>query len=211
MTAVVGATETEGRVALVRTHQLGAATTGATAEWDWLLVMALGVDDTIGVMEYFDVDHEPAARRRFEELTTGPPAMSGDAPSSVTELLDPTAAAFASRDWEFVREHLALDVELLDRRSTVRSERTVGPDGIVELFRGFADVGFDTLDQGLVDVRGQHLALVRRTYRSARDDELEMLVVVETDEQHRAQSVVLFDPDDLVAARDELDNRWSRG
>ena len=133
--AVVAATETNGRVALVRTHQLGIAVAGTVAAWDWLLVIALDAEDTIGRMEYFELDDEPAARGRFEELADG--AASADPPSSVTELLEPTALAFASRDWEFVRRHLADDVELVDRRSTVRSDLTFGRDGVIELFRGF--------------------------------------------------------------------------
>ncbi len=209
--AVVAAIGARGRVAPVLTHQFGTATTSSQAEWDWLLVITLGADERIDRMEYFDVDDAEHVAARVAELVAGRPPASSDAASSVTELLDPIAAAFAARDWDLVRARLAPDVELVDRRSTVSSDRTVGPDGIVELFRGFADVGFDSIEQGLLDIRGQHLALVRRTYRSSGGDELEMLVVAETDAEHRARRVVLFDPDDLAAARAEFDARGNNG
>ena len=128
----------------------------------------------------------------------------------MTALLDPLAAAFAARDWDWLRDRFAADIAVEDRRTTVNAGPAVGPESVAALFRGFADVGFETLDQEPIANVGDRLALLRRVYRSAAGFELAMLAVAEANVQGLAAGLVLFDLDELDAALAELDARFER-
>lgn len=90
------------------------------------------------------------------------------------------------------------------------SHHAEGSDAVVGLMRGFADVGFETLDNIHVASRGDRLVLLRRISRTATGFELRMLLVVETDAAGLIASLVLLDVDAIVAALDELEIRFAR-
>ena len=98
-------------------------------------------------------------------------------------------------------------MELRDLRSTVSSHVATGADPVIELLRGFADVGFVAMRNELVDGRGDRLALFRRTYRTETGFELVMLALAERNDTGLISGMVLFDADDLDAATAELDRR----
>jgi hypothetical protein len=168
----------------------------------------------VRLVTIFDLDAIDAA---VEELETRHLAIIGenarandvDPANAVTALLDPQAAAFAARDWDWPRDRFAVDIAVEDRRTTVNAGPAVGRS-VAALFRGFADVGFETLDQEPIATRGDRLALLRRVYRSAAGFELAMLAVVEANVQGLAAGLVLFDLDELDAALAELDARFER-
>ncbi len=81
----------------------------------------------------------------------------------------------------------------------------VGPDAIAELFRGYGEVGFETLEQRPVAVHGERFALVHRVYRTTTGFELAMLAVVSADHEGRSDRIVLFDSEDLGAATAEFE------
>ena len=172
-------------------------------------------DGRVRLVTIFDLDARDAA---VEELDTRHLAIMGedaraknvDRANAVTELLGPQAAAFAARDWDWIRSRLAVDIAVEDRRTTVNAGPAVGRESVIALFRGFADVGFETLDQEPIATRGDRLALLRRVYRSATGFELAMLAVAEANVQGLAGGLVLFDLDELDAALAELDARFER-
>jgi len=172
-------------------------------------------DGRARLVTIFDLDALDAA---VEELDTRHVAIIGDdsrannvdLANAVTGLLDPQAAAFAARDWDWLRDRLAVDIAVEDRRTTVNAGPAVGRESVIALFRGFADVGFETLDQEPIATRGDRLALLRRVYRSAAGFELAMLAVAEANVQGLAGGLVLFDLDELEAALAELDARFER-
>ena len=129
-----------------------------------------------------------------------PPSGLGD---GVTE-------AFARRDWAWVRARIADDIELRDLRSTVSSHVAEGADAVIELLQGFADVGFVTMRSELVDARGDHHLLFRRTYRTEAGFELVMLALAERNGNGLITGMVLYDADDLDAARAELESARRR-
>ena len=137
-------------------------------------------------------------------------AKNVDPANAVTAFLDLQAAAFAARDWDWHRDRFAVDIAVEDRRATVNAGPAVGRASVAALFRGFADVGFETLDQEPIATRGDRLGLLRRVYRSAAGFELAMLAVVEANVQGLAAGLVLFDLDELDAALAELDARFER-
>jgi len=155
----------------------------------------------------FDEDDLATALDELEHRAITNLASTNARPASLAQ---PVSAAFAARDWDWIRARVAPDVALEDRRSTVSSHRAVGPDAVVDLFRGFADVGFETLDNIHLASRGDRLALLRRVYRTATGFELEMLALVETDSERLIVSLVLFDAEALVPALDELEVRYAR-
>ena len=148
--------------------------------------------------------------QRHAALAAGPADVVPIPASQPASLAQSLSSAFAARDWEWLRGRVAPDATVEDRRSTVSSHRVVGAEAVSALFRGFADVGFETLDNIHVASRGDHLVLLRRVYRSAAGFELEMLAVVETDADGLMASLVLFDVDAMVPALDELEIRYAR-
>jgi len=118
-----------------------------------------------------------------------------------------SSEAFARRDWDWIRTHITDDIELHDHRSTVSSHVASGADAVIELLRGFADVGFVSMRNEVVEARGDRLALFRRTYRTEAGFELVMLAAAERNEAGLIVGMVLFDADDLDAATAELERR----
>ena len=172
-------------------------------ELSTLVLVETEPDGRFRLVTIFDLDDHATA---VEELET----RHLDRANALTELLDPQAAAFAARDWVWLSDRLAVDIAVEDRRTTVNAGPAVGRESVIALFRGFADVGFESLDQEVVATRGDRHVLLRRVYRSGGGFELAMLAVVEADRQGLAGGLVLFDPDELDAALAELDARSER-
>jgi ketosteroid isomerase-like protein len=200
--AYVTAIRARGRTALVTTHQHGTATVGGHAIWDFHTVVSGDAEGRVVSLEYFDADRWDDARARFDESPAAP------APEPALGVIgDGVSEAFARRDWEWIRTQIAEDIELRDLRSTVSSHVATGADAVIELLRGFADVGFVTMRNELLEARGTRLPLFRRTYRTEAGFELIMLALAERNDAGLIAGMVLFDADDLDAARAELDRR----
>jgi len=172
-------------------------------------------DGRVRLVTIFDLDAidtavEEMETRHLAIMREDARANNLDLANAVTGLLDPQAAAFAARDWDWLRDRLAVDIAVEDRRTTVNAGPAAGRESVIALFRGFADVGFETLEQEPIATRGDRLALLRRVYRSAAGFELAMLAVAEANVQGLAAGLVLFDPDELDAALAELDARFER-
>jgi hypothetical protein len=204
VTAYITRIRTLGRVLLATTHQRGSAAGGGEASWDFHAVATVGADDRITRHEYFDADRWDDARARFDALTRG---AAPDAAETSRELARTVTDAFAARDWGAIRALTGDDVHLVDRRSTVSSHDAYGADAVIALLRGFADVGFVSMENEVLATRGSGLNLLRRTFRTDSGFELQMLAVAQLGADARRASLVLFDVDDLDAATAELDRR----
>jgi class 3 adenylate cyclase/tetratricopeptide (TPR) repeat protein len=197
--AYVASIHARGRAALVTTHQQGTALVGGGVTWDFHTVVTSTRDGRVLALEYHDTDRWVDARARFEEAAASEVAAANLA-RTVTD-------AFATRDWDAIRALVSDDVHLVDRRSTVSSHDAVGSDAVVELLRGFADVGFVTMENELVAARDGGVTLLRRTFRTEAGFELQMLAVAQLAEGGHGAALVLFDVDDLTTATAELDRR----
>ena len=124
------------------------ALVGGHATWDFHTVVD-GRSRTAGSrrLEYFDHDRWDDAVALFDERSAEPE------PGAPAALADGVSEAFARRDWDWIRTQITDDIELRDLRSTVSSHVAVGADAVIELLRGFADVGFVTMRNELVDAR----------------------------------------------------------
>jgi hypothetical protein len=195
---------TDGRVLLATTHQRGSATGGGEASWDFHAVATVGPDERITRHEYFDADRWDDALARFESLAAG---EATDATEASLEFARTVTGAFAARDWDAIRALTGDDVHLVDRRSTVSSHDAIGADAVIALLRGFADVGFVSMENEVLETRGYGLNLLRRTFRTESGFELQMLAVAQLGADERRAGLVLFDVDDIDAATAELDRR----
>jgi hypothetical protein len=198
--AYITSIRTHGRVVLATTHQRGTATGGGEASWDFHTVATVGPDDRIASHEYFDADRWDDAVARFDERSATATVTAEGLARTVTD-------AFAARDWDVIRGLVGDDVRLVDRRSTVSSHDAVGADAVIELLRGFADVGFVSMENELVAARDGGVNLLRRTFRTESGFELQMLAVAQLAAEGRGGALVIFDVDDLDAATAELDRR----
>ncbi len=202
-----------GRVSLQVQHQHSTTPEGNRYTWFRNTATQHGADGRIVRCEYFPEDRWDDALALFDDWSSESEELPSPAAQSPAELIASISAAFEARDWDWIRSRTAPGIQLEDRRSTVSSQAAFGVDAVIDLFRGFADVGFETLEQTPLATRGEGLVLLHRTYRSQGGFELEMLVVAEAADERLGGSIVLFDADHLVDALDELDRRYrqSRG
>ena len=174
---------------------------GNTYEWVRVAVGRFNAEVLVERIEFFPEDRWDDAVALFDEWAD---ATEADDDSS-QPFYAAAPEAFAARAWDAIRDRLAPEVELHDRRSTVSSSSVVGPDTIAALLRSYREVGFETLEQRPVAIHGERLALVHRVYRTTTGFELAMLAVVSADHEGRSDRIVLFDAEDLEAATAEFE------
>ncbi|MDT5372175.1 MAG: hypothetical protein QOC62_6606, partial [Mycobacterium sp.] len=132
--------------------------------------------------------------------------------SRVTERVLAYAAA---RDWEAMARMLAADYSSDDRRRVVNAGIRHGRDAEIENFRAAADIGFTDATSSVIATRGERLVLsrLRGSQRDQRPETfgIDMLGVIESNADERIAATVVFDPDDIDAAFEELDARYVAG
>jgi class 3 adenylate cyclase len=181
----------------------GTSRSGFAAEWRVVNVLMFE-GDLISRQELFDDVDLDAALARFDELNASAPQRENDAIRTRARLAD----AINRRDLEGFVALTAADGRYEDRRKGFRDE---GP------IRNAARAFFATLplNWGLetepVAVRGSHLGLTRERYRDTSEADRpitgEALVLTEATDG-LARHGILFDPDDINGAFDELTARW---
>lgn len=209
------------RIYIEAVHQLtdlGAVTTHVARstsregfEAEWRITSFFIVDgDAINRYEIYDEADIDAAIARFEQLSR--PARRLE--NAATRVNEQIWACFDARDWNRMNVLFADDMRHDDRRRTVGAGVLHGREAQIEDMRVVADIGVSpTID--VIATRGEHLALTRTRF-SGIDQEpqaflVEVLTVIEIDGDDRLAAVVAFDPDDIVAAFEELDARYLAG
>ena len=194
----------------VVTH-VGAGTSKEGFDGEWRMINVVVVDgDLISRCEMFDEADIDAALVRFDELNRPAPQL-GNAASRVYERF---WDHYAARDWDGMAELYAEGIHTDDRRRVVNAG--VQQDRDVELanMRSLAEIDAN-ITSTMVAIRGDHLLLsrVNSSNRGVQHGEFdaEMLVVIEIDADDRIAAGVLFDPDDIDAAFEELDGRYLAG
>ena len=183
-------------------------TAGGEVEWVFHSVNLVDASGRSRRMEFFAADEFAAASERLHELATPAPTLLTN---ETVRRLAVYNAAFATRDWARLANLFADDVVNDDRRSTVSSGVTEGRAAMVDLVRGLADVGFTSVEQLPIAVRGEQLALVRRIWHNDDGLDLSLLSTMETDGDSRFTRSVLWNDDNLAAALAELDTRYFTG
>jgi hypothetical protein len=178
---------------------------------EWRSVDLLTVEgDLINRIEIFDEADLDAALARFDELQPHARRLENAASAKHARL----TACVATRDWNGLSEILADDIAIDDRRRVVNSGITYGRDAAVANMAGVIDVGLTNVSSTVIATRGDRLDLCR-TRVSGEDRpeafQVEFLSVVEVDADQLIVARILFDPEDIDSAFEELDARYMAG
>lgn len=183
---------------------------GFKAEWRSIAVITVDRDliDRLEVFEEADLD---AALARFEELHPQPRRLE----NAASQAYERFRSHFAARDWAAMAELLTADTILDDHRRVVNAEIRRGRDVEIANMRAFAEIGARRSTATVIATRGEHLVLCRTCISGEGDQpgqfRIEMLLIIETTTDRRILARVAYDPDDIVAAFDELDRRYLAG
>ena len=158
----------------------------------------------------FDESDLDAALARFDELHPQMPRLENAAGRIVERYL----AHFAARDWAALAELLADDIIADDRRRVVNAGIRRGRDVHIADNRVVVEVSAPTVSSSVIATRGERLALAHvRIVNRVMSGEVgaEVLGIAEIDADERIVALVIFDPDDIDAAFEELDARYLAG
>ena len=193
----------------------GTTPEGNRYEWDYATVARVDTAGLLAEEHFFPIEQWDDARARFDEWSQPPEPETADTPVSATALSnratraqDAYNAAFAARDWDAMAASYTDEIVNDDRRTGVSSGVTVGREQILELVRGLVEVGFTTVTTVPIAIRGEGLALLRRTWHQADGFDLPLLAVGEVDADGRTTANVMFDVEDMSGALAELERRY---
>ncbi|GAA4290118.1 BTAD domain-containing putative transcriptional regulator [Mycobacterium paraffinicum] len=179
---------------------------------EWRMIQVLIVEgDRISRCELFDEADLDAALTRFDQLSRPAPQLA----NAASRVLEQFLAHFARRDWDAMAEHLAGDFCSDDRRSVINAGIRRGREAEMANWRATGEVWKTDVRATVVATRGQRLMLSRFTF--ATQDSLPeafqaaALAVIEVNADNRFAATVVFDPDDIDAAFEELDGRYLAG
>jgi len=197
-------------IGAVVTHVIeGTSEQGFDAEWR-TIALSTYKGDKMNRCELFDESDLDAALARFDELerqTRLPENAASRAHARLT-------ACVAATDWNGLSEILADDIAIDDRRRVVNSGITHGREAAVANMGSVIDVGLTDVSSTVIATRGDRLDLCRTSVSGEDRPEafqIEFLSVVEIDADQRIAARVLFEPEDIDAAFEELDARYLAG
>ena len=188
----------------------GTSQEGFDAEWRGVQILTVE-GDVINRSELFDEADLDSALARFDELN--PPARRPE--NAASRVAERFSTHFAARDWGTIAETLADDISTDDRRRVVGAGLRQGRDAVNAELSAVTEIGVESATSDTIATRGERLVLSRaRTW--GRDQRPEafltnMLSIVEINADERIVALVTFDPDDIVAAFEELDARYLAG
>ena len=182
------------------------------ADFEWREVNLLTTDgERFSRCELFDEADLDAALAKFEQAS--PPARRLE--NAATRVCERLSACFAAREWDALAQILDDDVFTDDRRRVVGEGIRPGRGAVIAEISALADVGVKNSTSEFIATRGSHLVL-RRFHTSGRDQRpeqfhVEVLDVIEINADERVAARVVFDPEDIDAAFEELDARYLAG
>ena len=195
--------------AVVTLVSSGTSQEGFDGEWRMADVFTVE-GDLISRCEIFNEADLDAALARFEELQPQTRRLENAAARADNRFF----ARTRDRNWAAAAEILADNSFVDDRRRVVNIGVWDGRDVVINNLRALADaVANVTLN--VIAIRGERLALSRINAPNGGlqqgDFGVEMLGIVELDDDNQIAAHVLFDPDDIDAAFEELDARYLAG
>ena len=195
--------------AVVTQVSKGTSQEGFDAEWR--VIALLTVDgDLINRCELFEDADIDAALARFGELSAPTPPFENAATRARVQIAD----TLNRGDLHGCLALINADGRYEDRRKGLRD------DAVGQGLKKVADALFEVTKSWLLEIepvaiRGSRLGLTRDTYRDTTDSDrvitAEHLTVTEVDDDDLVCNSVLFDPDDIDAAFEELDARYLAG
>jgi class 3 adenylate cyclase len=197
--------------AVVTHTAYGISQEGFDAEWRMIELLTVK-GDLVSRCELFDEADLDAALARFDELNWAATRLGNAASNAGERFLE----QFAAGNWEAMAGMLADDYSSDDRRRVVNAGLQQGRDAEILNMRAIEDLWKTNVTTTVVAARGTRLSLMRVRY-SGRDQGpeggfvTEILGVIEINADERISSLVVFDPDDVGAAFEELDARYLAG
>lgn len=167
-------------------------------------------DNLVNHFELFDDVDLDAALARFDEIDR-PITCLENAASRVCARF---RSAFAARDWGALADMLAEDLYNDDRRPVVNAGIRHGRDSSLADLREAANMGVPHFTGIEIATRGERLVLVRGGAPYDKRPEAfqtDVLQIAEIDADGRIAALVMFDPDDVDAAFEDLDARYVVG
>jgi hypothetical protein len=185
----------------------GTSQEGFDAEWRTVNVFTIE-GDLINRVEVYDEADLDAALARFDELDRPTPPLE----NAATRARVRTADAVNRRDVDGVLAFNAVDARYDDRRKGLRDEGAVRRDVVRAIFEAPREW---LLEVSPIAIRGSRLALTRDKYRDTGDIDrpitAEHLMLTQVGADGLLRNSVIFDPDDIDAAFEELDARFLAG
>jgi ketosteroid isomerase-like protein len=187
----------------------GTSQQGFVAEWRMVGTFILE-GDLVSRCEAFDETDLDAALVRFDELQPQAPRLENTA----RRVYEHYKVCFAERDWAAMARILAGNIFTDDRRRVVNAGVLQGRDVVLADMRVLAEVGAN-ITSAVIATRGEHLLLCRVRFwgQDQRPEEFigESLSIIATDADDEITAGIVFDPDDIDTAIDELDARYLAG
>ncbi len=188
----------------------GTSREGFEAEWREAFLLAVQ-GDLLSRCELFDESDVDTAIARFEHLSR-PTRRLENAASKVAERF---LERFADRDWDAMTEIFADDFVSEDRRRVVGAGIRHGRDVEIASIRAGYDLGGTNMTSTTIATRGARLILTR-TRHSGPDQApegflVDSLAVVEINTDNRIAARVVFEPENMDAAFQELDTLYLAG
>ena len=181
---------------------------GFHAEWRVHSLFTLQ-GEMINRCEVFDEGDLDAALAKFDQLSRPAPRLQNAASRADDRLF----AQWAAHKWDAMAEILADSSFVDDRRRVVNAGFWQGRDVVIANLQAL-EAGAD-ITSPVIATRGERLALTR-IHSSNRDQRhgefgVDMLSVVEINVDNQLAAHIMFDPDDIDAALEELDARYLAG
>jgi hypothetical protein len=185
---------------------------GGEFEWQFLRLFRFGAGGLLSRYELFEPEHQAEALARFDELASATAAPRFE--NAATRASARLAAATRDRDFERFSVSFAPAYRTIDRRRSILVE--LDRDQLLAGFRPiFGTASRLDVEKQAIATRGDRLALFRERLvgegAGAGPSEVEYLQIIELDERGELVLGVVFDPDDLDAAYEELDRRFDAG
>nr|WP_255396761.1 BTAD domain-containing putative transcriptional regulator [Mycobacterium sp. 852002-51613_SCH5001154] len=179
---------------------------------EWRMIQVLIVEgDRLTRCDLFDESELDTAIALFDQLSRPTPQLKNAASLVLEEFL----AHFGGRDWDAMAELLADDFRSDDRRSVINAGIRRGRDAEMANWRATGEVWTTDVRATVIATRGERLMLSRFTFASQESlpeaFQAAALAVIEVNDDNRFGSTVVFDPDDIDAAFEEIDNRYLAG
>jgi hypothetical protein len=187
----------------------GASQVGFSAEWRETVLLTLE-GELINRCEIFDETDLDLALAKFDELSVRPRLLENAAIRTWMQIVD----AINRRDTDAFLAFSSPDGRLEDRRKGLRashegSERRRAAEAMCRAPESWH------MEVEPVAIRGNRLGLTRERWRDTDEAErpitVESLTLTEVTGDGLAQYTVVFDPDDINGATEELDARYISG
>lgn len=202
--------EINSRGAVITNYAHGSSPDGLGVEWR-MVMLHLVDDGRLTRCEVFDETDSEAAVARLKELNQPASPLQNRATLTVGQFL----VYFAARDWEamagLVDEAFLSD----DRRRGINAGIRRGRDVEMANWRATAEVWKSDVRATTVATRGECLAILRFTFASQDSlptaSQAAALSVVQVNDDSRCAATVVFDPEDVDGAFEELETRYLAG